>query len=351
MRRSIWLWLLCIIVMSGLSGCNLPNTNITTGGEAVAILEPADGEQLPLDKLVVVRSEIQSARGVVRVDLLVNGSSVRSDKLSLSLYQGVMTQAWQPDAPGEYDLRVQAYETGDTTLVSQTVNIMVGEAASNEEDKRVPTTAVPDVPTFTPTPTATITPTATQTLTPTLGPPMVTALDYANCRYGPSTIYEVINALGEGLSALIIGRNTESTWWLIETQEAYGKCWIYDGVVEISGDTSRVPVVSAPPTPTFTSTPVVYTAPVPISPSGTIKCGDTTGGLTFSWSEAGPYMEVSYYEWVLDGGGGTRSGKEGTTQTLVHSIGCYNTYTWKVRAVYINGTVGSYSTEMVFKVE
>lgn len=340
-----------IMVISGLSGCNLPNTNIAGGGSAVAILDPADGTKLPLDRLVVVRSEVQSDLGVVRVDLLVNGSSVRSDKLSLSLYQGAMTQAWRPGVPGEYDLQVQAYEAGDAVLTSQTVHITVGEAASDEEIKGVSTTVVPDVLTDTPTATATITPTATQTLTPTMGPPMVTALDYANCRYGPSTIYEVINALGDGLSALIIGRNADSSWWLIETQDAYGKCWIYDGVVEVSGDTSRVPVVNAPPTPTFTSTPVVYTAPVPISPGGTIKCGDTTSGLTFSWSAAGPAAEVSYYEWVLDGGGGTRSGTESGTSTLIHSIGCLSTYTWKVRAVYNNGTTGDYSSEMGFKVE
>jgi hypothetical protein len=60
----------------------------------------------------------------------------------------------------------------------------------------------------------------------------------------------VITYLLEGQSASIDGRNAEWTWWWIERVDGNGHCWVWDGRVTVQGDTSDVPVIAAPPTPT-----------------------------------------------------------------------------------------------------
>jgi len=94
------------------------------------------------------------------------------------------------------------------------------------------------------------TPIPSLTPTPTLGPPMVTALLNANCRFGPGMVYDVIAYMLEGQTAPIEGRNAESTWWYIRRVDGVGHCWIWEGLVTLSGDLSGVPIVPSPPTPT-----------------------------------------------------------------------------------------------------
>jgi RNA polymerase sigma-70 factor (ECF subfamily) len=137
-------------------------------------------------------------------------------------------------------------------------------------DEAVLPTETPSV-TPTPTPTATVTPTstATPTPTPTLGPPMVMALKNSNCRFGPGSVYDVIGFLLDGQTAPIEGRNAEWTWWWIMRQDGPGHCWVWDPLVEVSGDTSGVPVIPAPPTPTPEDT-TPPTVTIEHSPTGTM---------------------------------------------------------------------------------
>ena len=93
-------------------------------------------------------------------------------------------------------------------------------------------------------------PTPTPTLTEEPGPPFVIARMNANCRFGPGSIYDVVGYLLEGQRSAVAGRDAASTWWWIERVEGYGRCWVWDDLVEREGDFSQVPVVPAPPTPT-----------------------------------------------------------------------------------------------------
>lgn len=119
-----------------------------------------------------------------------------------------------------------------------------------------PTQIPSPTPSFTPTPTSSVTP------TPTLGPPMVTGLMNANCRFGPGTVYDVIGSLLKLETVLINGRNASTTWWWIQNPDAGGQCWVWDGLVTVSGDTSQVPVIAAPPLPA-TATPTATVTPTP----------------------------------------------------------------------------------------
>jgi uncharacterized protein YraI len=105
----------------------------------------------------------------------------------------------------------------------------------------------PIPPTVTPTATATNTPTVTPTVSPTGGAPTATLLQNAYCRKGPSTDYDILATLFQGLYVPIVGRNQDSTWWQVQVPDSQTQCWLAGDVVQTSGDLSGVPVVEPPP--------------------------------------------------------------------------------------------------------
>jgi hypothetical protein len=107
---------------------------------------------------------------------------------------------------------------------------------------------------------------AAATTTPTSAPQgTVFIVDTAaNCRFGPGTAYQIITSYPIGSQLSIIGRNNNSTWWLIQVSSSQS-CWISSVTGHTSGDTSSVPTVAAPPLP-----PTATPTPIPAS------SGDTT---------------------------------------------------------------------------
>lgn len=68
-----------------------------------------------------------------------------------------------------------------------------------------------------------------------------------NCRYGPSTLYELVNELDQESFARVVGRNDTSTWWYIrDPGNPNGHCWISARVAEIIGEGDRLPVIQPP---------------------------------------------------------------------------------------------------------
>jgi hypothetical protein len=90
-----------------------------------------------------------------------------------------------------------------------------------------------------PTPTATEAPEA----------PEVMAIQNANCRYGPSTVFEVADTLFKDQSAVIKGRNEENTWWQIQGPTFGTLCWVSYITVQVNGNPNAAPVVEGPPPP------------------------------------------------------------------------------------------------------
>ena len=100
--------------------------------------------------------------------------------------------------------------------------------------------------------------------------PTFTVDTAANCRFGPGTSYNVITSYPVGTILPIIGRNNNSTWWLIQVSSSQ-TCWISGVTGHTNGDTSSVPVVAAPPLPpTATPTPVPSGDTTPPTLSGPI---------------------------------------------------------------------------------
>jgi hypothetical protein len=111
-------------------------------------------------------------------------------------------------------------------------------------------TATSALPTDTPAPTNTPLPTDTPppTLTFTPSVPTITTLDKpVNCRLGPGTAWLAISALNLGQSSQIVGKNTDSSWWLIQDPLSPGRnCWVAASVTSASGNLSGLQVVQTP---------------------------------------------------------------------------------------------------------
>jgi hypothetical protein len=107
--------------------------------------------------------------------------------------------------------------------------------------------------TLTPTNTPTITPTLTNTPTPTntsspslACSPQLTGLKDANCRVGPSTLYDVYGTLFQGQTVDILAVNEEGTWFMVEHPQSFrNPCWVWNGpAVQEQGDLSCTQVLA-----------------------------------------------------------------------------------------------------------
>ena len=123
--------------------------------------------------------------------------------------------------------------------------------------------------------------TASTTATPSAT--TLTLLKNANCRLGPGTAYDSVDAFPQGTSVAIKGRNEDSSWFWVLKPSGSSRCWISASVGTASGNWQTVPVIAAPPLPaTATSEPTDLTPPgiSDLSANPTIisvqtQCGDT----------------------------------------------------------------------------
>ncbi len=146
------------------------------------------------------------------------------------------------------------------------------------------TPTLPPTPTFTPVPTLSPTPSTPQ-LTP--NSPMV------NCRTGPNVAYPSLDTINSGQTAVIAGKDNNSTWWYVyDPNKANQFCWVSASVANTSGNLDNLPVIPALAvivTNVTVSASVSFSmcgGPNPVTFSGTI----TTNGaakVSFQWEIRG----------------------------------------------------------------
>jgi hypothetical protein len=78
--------------------------------------------------------------------------------------------------------------------------------------------------------------------------PIGTVNDEASCRRGPNTNYALTTILQQGQVVPIEGRNQDSSWLWVWTDEGY--CWLLRSLVDVDGDVEDIDVRGAPPSPT-----------------------------------------------------------------------------------------------------
>ena len=99
---------------------------------------------------------------------------------------------------------------------------------------------------FTPAPivTPTVTPTPTSSI-----PTVSVSLD-TNCRTGPGVVYDYLSVLLAGEKAEVIGKYTSvsPSYWIIKKGSI--TCWLWGQYATVEGDTSSLPEMVPPPSPT-----------------------------------------------------------------------------------------------------
>lgn len=145
----------------------------------------------------------------------------------------------------------------------------------------------------------TITPTATA------GIPLLMAKEQTvNCRYGPGAEWAVVTTLDAGLTAEVIGKNQDSSWWYIRHPlRTNVSCWVSGGVATVSGNSGGVPVLPLPVAQVTkvqatanvanyanctgpNGTPVWFTGKITANGPGTVKYRwELRGDLTLDYAE------------------------------------------------------------------
>jgi uncharacterized protein YraI len=124
-----------------------------------------------------------------------------------------------------------------------------------------PTAMATDTPTITPTPTPTSTPLPSLTpISPTPSFAAVVNTDAA-CRQGPGDSYPGSSYLTAGELVILLGRNPEATWWLVQKNDGAQICWAANDVITLQGDNMSVAIMSALPTTTHAFLPQPTVSP------------------------------------------------------------------------------------------
>ncbi|MBI4731256.1 MAG: SH3 domain-containing protein [Chloroflexi bacterium] len=113
---------------------------------------------------------------------------------------------------------------------------------------------------------------------PLVSAPLVSVSMDTNCRSGPDKQYDKLGVLLVGEKAEVVGRNTVANYWVIENPDAPGTCWLWGMYATIEGDTTNLPEITPPPTPTSPPpTTVPYT-------DFTVTFVNLCGGSSSPWA-------------------------------------------------------------------
>jgi len=257
MHRRLLLLLLLMLPLA-LTACNLTTSqNIATatptispnaGSPIVTLTAPADGAQVKVSELVLVRGVASDAVGVTSIRLLANGQPVQSKGFNGEKNVN-FTLDYTPVSRGEVTLTVLAFRnTAQSDPV--TVKINVGQSS---------------LP-------ATVTPAVGVTNIPTVNPNDPTCRAQANAplniRALPTTDSSVLNVVQSGTLLQVTGRLGDNTWWQVRFGTSIG--WASAQFTTLYGaNCVTVPVININTIITPTPAPITPTATVTPSPTST----------------------------------------------------------------------------------
>lgn len=314
------------------------------GGTYAWIDAPVHDVAIPVGQVITIDGHASSVGGVSRIEIWIDADLFVSQDNPESTGNLVQFEhIWVPTEPGEYHIQLIAF-SADSSSTPDNVTVHVG----------VEPQLVAVLSADTPTPVSTFTPTPVSS--PSTCEASVTATQNANCRFGPGIVYDVVGYLLSGETALIEGRNDDSSYWWIQNPDNSGYCWMWDGLVETDCDTSGVKVVAAPPTPT----PVSDTTPPPIpaltSPANGADLG-CTSFATLAWGAVSDPSGIAGYKIEVQRHPGDNNwqsitgspmGATETNQTI--SVECGYTYRWRVRALDEAGNQSAWSDWFTFNI-
>ena len=138
------------------------------------------------------------------------------------------------------------------------------------------TPALPPTSTFTPSPTLSPTPSAPQ-LTP--------KSNIVNCRTGPNVAYPSLDTINLRQTAVIAGKDDNSTWWYVHDPNNINQfCWVSASVSTTSGSLDNLPVI---PILATVVTNVTVSASVSFSMCGGPNAVNFSGTITTNGATKG----------------------------------------------------------------
>lgn len=160
---------------------------------------------------------------------------------------------------GETSTNVAITQLGDfgaPAAVARYANNTIVEVVPDDTSPITITTATP-LPTSTPAPTNTPFPTATPD-----GVILTIQSRVQNVRSGPGLNYAIIGQLSQGETARVIGATIDFSWVAISFRGTTG--WLSRSILEVTGNTNTVPILTPPPSPTpLPATPTPTAQPIP----------------------------------------------------------------------------------------
>ncbi len=297
LKGNKWAFVGISVLLLAALACNIPGIGgggaSAEGKPTVTITSPPNNASAVLGQEMLIQSTATDTVGVVRVDLLVDETLVRSDtapnpegQTSFSLLQG-----WTPTTAGQHTIKVIAYRADGTASDPAIITVTVTEESAGT------------------------------TATPTSSACTARTNTDLNVRTGPGTAYPILGVLGVGQTTTVTGRDGTNTWWQIAYPAGPGGSgWVSGAYVTLSGDCSAVPIGSygAPPptaTPTITNTPEPGVTNTPQPPDLVVSSIDMPASITII--PAGSGTTVTIKVTVTNIGGQTAT----SFQTIVFPTG------------------------------
>ncbi len=226
-----------------------------------------------------------SGSGIKSVDVWVDGAKLATVDTAAQENEFTVTVPWVTDKAGAHVIQLKGMnDKGEVLVTSEAVFVTV-----TAPEPTATATLPPPSPTVAPT-TAPVAATTQPTVTTAPQGATVSVKegnDFVNVRKGPDTAYDKLGTLDKGQSAPVRGKNTDGTWWQITFATASdGVGWVSGELVDVTGDTTSLPVATAAALPT--SAPQPTSAPVTVVPLATATSAVPSAGLL-------PYSQKMYF--------------------------------------------------------
>ncbi|TET52421.1 MAG: hypothetical protein E3J64_05215, partial [Anaerolineales bacterium] len=110
------------------------------GGPSVEITDPPSGSTAEVGQVIEIASTSTADAGIARVELLVDGDMVREDAPPSGTPASFrVVQSWLPDAEGEFEISVVAYDADGQASEEATIMLQVGAGAAEADPTATPT--------------------------------------------------------------------------------------------------------------------------------------------------------------------------------------------------------------------
>jgi hypothetical protein len=209
--------------------------------------------------------------GAQKVEFRIDDNVIGTQTAPADSAQGSFTarQPWKATGIQGHLVEAVASRTDGTQIGAAKITLQVvalPTKAATQAATQIATRPANSVPTTPPaSPTSAPAPSATQAASNTSPAPapsatpsqptlQVTAANL-NIRAGPGTNFPIIDAMKTGDSAIIVGRNANKSWWVVQKGQTRGWVIADTQFSQVAGDASNVPLVASPPTPVPTAGP------------------------------------------------------------------------------------------------